>query len=193
MIKQKFVSAVADAVETLFDGEIADPHVEEIVEEYYGDIFAGDGAVADVQKSLRRVRKELEDRGHHVMLVNLTYYDTTKTNGVANGLGRICPDTPDEAWRCLPKGTASYGIRKLNGDLLSLTWLRWLLGSPGGRQRENLKRIEAAVDEKILPADDVRELLEGQKGMVPPGLTARIADILGGLDALPDESDSSDD
>ena len=100
--KHELVADIAATCETLFNEGVYDPSLDEMLAQYYGDRLVGDGAYEDFQTCLARVRVELEQRGHHVMLVSRPYYDVHN---------RICPDDPAGCRSCLPLGSCSAGIR----------------------------------------------------------------------------------
>jgi len=164
--KKEFAIDVANSFEVLFGQDVDDPALDEAIQEYYGDCIVLEGAYEDFQSCLPRVRTELESRGHHVMLVNRAYYETYK---------RTCPDTPDECWCCLPKGSPSYGIRKMDGDLLSETWTLWMLKSTAGRDKKTYCRLLGAIKDGVLDKEQVRGLLERRRNEIPEEIRKQIA------------------
>ena len=173
MIRDPFVTQLADTCKALFGKKNTDPNAKEIATALY-DAELPERWVDDIRDHLLRVRDALEEDGLVIQLMSQDYYKSHRESvDIAD----------DEARRCIPLGKPAEGIR-LVGIMNDPYWkagVEQSIKSGNGKVKKSEERVLTQFQKGKLTEESTATLLRAsqqQRQLENPILVEKIIGYL---------------
>lgn len=174
MIRDPFVTQLADTCKELFGKQNTDPNAKEIATALY-DAELPDRWVEDIREHLLKVRDALEEDGLVIQLMSPDYYKSHReSEDIAD----------DEARRCIPLGKRAEGIRLIGAVSDDPYWkagVEQSIKSGNGKVKKSEERVLAQFQNGKLTEASTATILkasQNQRQLENPKLAEKIIGYL---------------